>query len=346
MKEKRQQRIAERKTPRYALRFAVLLAVFLVIFVGSFPVGRYALSVRQIFSLIASRFVPVEPCWPAAAENVIFEIRFPRVAAAALIGAALSLAGTAYQGMFRNPMVSPDILGASTGAGFGAAIAILLGADYFLISASSFGFGLLAVLAAYLLSRCSKTNPTLAMILSGMMISSLFQAGTSLIKLVADTQQQLPAITYWLMGSLSSIKIEDVKFLCIPVALGALPLFILSWRLNLLTVGDEEARTLGVNTTALRDRRCVRHAPHRGERRGVRHDRLGGACDPALLPYDLRLRLPAAHPGKRAFRRGVSRARGRRRTARHNAGAAARHSHGVRRRADLCLSCPDGRRKP
>ena len=252
MKEKRQQRIAERKTPRYALRFAVLLAVFLVIFVGSFPVGRYALSVRQIFSLIASRFVPVEPCWPAAAENVIFEIRFPRVAAAALIGAALSLAGVSYQGMFRNPMVSPDILGASTGAGFGAAIAILLGADYFLISASSFGFGLLAVLAAYLLSRCSKTNPTLAMILSGMMISSLFQAGTSLIKLVADTQQQLPAITYWLMGSLSSIKIEDVKFLCIPVALGALPLFILSWRLNLLTVGDEEARTLGVNTTALR----------------------------------------------------------------------------------------------
>ena len=251
MKEKRQSTLSGRR-PRYGLRFAVLAAVFLAVFLCSFPVGRYHLSLHQIFSLLASRFFPVEQCWPSAAENVIFEIRFPRVAAAALIGAALSLAGVSYQGMFRNPMVSPDILGASTGAGFGAAIAILLGADYFMISASSFSFGLLAVLTAYLLSRCSRTNPTLAMILSGMMISSLFQAGTSFVKLVADTQQQLPAITYWLMGSLSSIKIEDVRFLCIPFLLGALPLFLLRWRMNLLTVGDEEARTLGVNTTALR----------------------------------------------------------------------------------------------
>ena len=154
--------------------------------------------------------------------------------------------------MFRNPLVSPDILGASTGAGFGAALAILLGASYFGISVSSFCFGLAAVFVAYLISRVSRTNPTTAMILAGMMISSLFSAGTSFIKLVADTDQKLPAITYWLLGSLTSIKQRDLLFLSIPFAVGMLPLLLLRWRLNLLTVGEDEARAMGVNTTLLR----------------------------------------------------------------------------------------------
>ena len=179
-------------------------------------------------------------------------MRLPRVAAAALVGAALAVSGAAYQGMFRNPMVSPDILGASTGAGFGAAVAILLGAGYFGISAAAFCCGLLAVAAAWLVSRLSKANQAVALILAGMMISSLFSAGTSFVKLVADTQQQLPAITYWLMGSLSSIKDKDVVFLAIPVALGMIPLFFLRWRMNLLTVGEEEAQSMGVNTRRLR----------------------------------------------------------------------------------------------
>ena len=166
--------------------------------------------------------------------------------------AALAVSGAAYQGMFRNPMVSPDILGASTGAGFGAAVAILLGAGYFGISAAAFCCGLLAVAAAWLVSRLSRTNQTVTLILAGMMISSLFSAGTSFVKLVADTQQQLPAITYWLMGSLSSIKDKDVVFLAIPVALGMIPLFFLRWRMNLLTVGEEEAQSMGVNTRQLR----------------------------------------------------------------------------------------------
>ena len=143
-------------------------------------------------------------------------------------------------------------MGASTGAGFGAALAILLGAGYFGISLTAFCFGLLAVAAAYLVSSLSRTNQTVALILAGMMISSLFSAATSYVKLVADTQQQLPAITYWLMGSLSSIKPRDVLFLVLPVALGLVPLLVLSWRMNLLTLGDEEARSMGVNTRLLR----------------------------------------------------------------------------------------------
>lgn len=236
----------------YSRRFAVLGAVFAAALFGSVLLGRFSVTPKELFRLLLSRLTETEQSWRDGAENVVFQIRLPRVAAAALIGAALAAAGVSYQGMFRNPMVSPDILGASTGAGFGAALAILLGAGYFGISMSAFVFGLLAVAVAYAVSCMSRTNQTIALILAGMMVSSLFSAGTSYLKLVADTQQQLPAITYWLMGSLSSIKPRDVLFLVIPVTLGLVPLLILSWRMNLLTLGEEEARSMGVNTRLLR----------------------------------------------------------------------------------------------
>ena len=237
---------------RYARRFAMLGAVFLAVLLGSLLVGRYALSPGQLVHMLWTRITGGAADWPISDDKVVFAVRLPRVAAAALVGAALAVSGAAYQGMFRNPMVSPDILGASTGAGFGAAVAILLGAGYFGISAAAFCCGLLAVAAAWLVSRLSKADQAVALILAGMMISSLFSAGTSFVKLVADTQQQLPAITYWLMGSLSSIKDKDVVFLAIPVALGMIPLFFLRWRMNLLTVGEEEAQSMGVNTRRLR----------------------------------------------------------------------------------------------
>lgn len=236
----------------YRRRFAVLTVVFLLVLFLSGMLGRFSIAPRELLRLLLSRFVRVEPNWRDGAQTVVFQIRLPRIAAAALVGAALAVAGVSYQGMFRNPMVSPDILGASTGAGFGAALAILLGAGYFGISLTAFCFGLLAVAAAYLVSCLSRTNQTVALILAGMMISSLFSAATSYVKLVADTQQQLPAIAYWLMGSLSSIRPRDVFFLVLPVALGLIPLLVLSWRMNLLTLGDEEARSMGVNTRLLR----------------------------------------------------------------------------------------------
>lgn len=237
---------------RYARRFAVLGAVFLAVLLGSLLLGRYALSPGQLLHMLWTKVTGGAADWPLSDDKVVFAVRLPRVAAAALVGAALAVSGAAYQGMFRNPMVSPDILGASTGAGFGAAVAILLGAGYFGISAAAFCCGLLAVAAAWLVSRLSRTNQTVTLILAGMMISSLFSAGTSFVKLVADTQQQLPAITYWLMGSLSSIKDKDVLFLSIPVALGMIPLLVLRWRMNLLTLGEEEAQSMGVNTRRLR----------------------------------------------------------------------------------------------
>lgn len=237
---------------RYARRFAVLGAVFLAVLLGSLLLGRYALSPGQLLHMLWTKVTGGAADWPLSDDKVVFAVRLPRVAAAALVGAALAVSGAAYQGMFRNPMVSPDILGASAGAGFGAAVAILLGAGYFGISAAAFCCGLLAVAAAWLVSRLSRTDQTVALILAGMMISSLFSAGTSFVKLVADTQQQLPAITYWLMGSLSSVKDTDVLFLSIPVTLGMVPLLALRWRMNLLTLGEEEAQSMGVNTRRLR----------------------------------------------------------------------------------------------
>lgn len=242
------------KGNHYTIKFIVLVAVFITASLISVVLGRYSLSIGEFIKVMWAKipFTVIDRGWEPAAEKVLFEIRLPRIASALLIGASLSMAGVSYQGMFRNPLVSPDILGASTGAGFGAALAILLGAGYFVISSFAFIFGISAVLLAYIVSRFSKTNETLAMILSGMVISSLFSAGTSFIKLVADTDDELPEITYWLMGQLSSIKVEDLKFIILPMATGMIPLFMIRWRLNLLTIEEETSKSVGINITLLR----------------------------------------------------------------------------------------------
>ena len=250
-------------------RLALLAAAFILVFLLSFVVGRYSVSVGKTVCILLDGllrgmaalvnhfpFIDVHwgltPFWTGAEAAVVLNVRLPRILAAALIGAALSVAGVSYQGMFRNPMVSPDLLGASTGAGFGAALALLLSMNYFAVTCSAFLFGLAAVLLAYLISRRSRMDMTLSMVLAGMMISSLFTSGTSLIKLLADTESQLPAITYWLMGSLTSVRGRDVRFAALPILLGLIPLLLLRWRINLLTLSEAEARSMGVDTRRLR----------------------------------------------------------------------------------------------
>jgi iron complex transport system permease protein len=247
----------------YRIKFAALCVVFAAVFFGSFTFGRYAVGFSELVKIITNRLLQfigrvfgaelgLERTWSGAAETVAINVRMPRVVAAAVIGAALSTAGASYQGMFRNPMVSPDILGASTGAGFGAALGILMGFGYAGIISLSFCFGLAAVFLAYVISRAGKLGGTLSMVLAGIMVSSLFSASTSYIKLIADTQNQLPAITYWLMGSLNAVKGGDALFVSAVVAVGLIPLILLRWRINLLTVSEDEARSLGINTGRLR----------------------------------------------------------------------------------------------
>ncbi len=185
-------------------------------------------------------------------NHVVMTIRLPRIFAAILVGAALSLAGGAFQGLFRNPLVSPDILGVSAGAGFGAALAILLSGDKFMIQVFAFCFALISVTIVYSVSKVVKGNRTLSLVLAGLAISSLFSASLSLMEYIADPTDQLPTIIYWLMGSLASLTPPDVLVAAIPLVTGAVILLLMRWRFNVLAMGEEEAQALGVNVGQIR----------------------------------------------------------------------------------------------
>jgi iron complex transport system permease protein len=234
------------------LRLAGMAALFLACFFGSFLLGRYPIHPWTLIKVLLSRIFPVTPDWSSQVETVLFQVRLPRVIMAALIGAGLSCAGASYQGIFQNPMVSPDVLGASSGAGFGAALGLFIGLGYRGVSLSAFVWGMAAVMAVIVISSRVRTNPTLNLVLSGMMISSLFTAAVSFLKLVADPSNTLPVITYWLMGSLASIRPRDVSFAAPWIIAGMIPVLALRWQLNVLTLGEEEARCIGVNTKRIR----------------------------------------------------------------------------------------------
>jgi iron complex transport system permease protein len=202
--------------------------------------------------VLISPLLPVKVDWEATVETVVFNIRLPRVLLAMCIGASLSISGAAFQGMFQNPLVSPDILGVTAGAGFGAALGILLSGSVIVIQLFALAFGILAVVLTYLISRVYRTTPTLMLVLSGIVVGSIFGALLSLTKYVADPQQKLPAIVFWLMGSLATVSKRDVVYACPPMLLGMGILLLLRWRVNLLSMGDDEARALGVNPDRLK----------------------------------------------------------------------------------------------
>ena len=235
--------------PGLLIAFCVLVAGLLL----AFTVGRYPIGLGDLFSAIAGKLSGGAPAVPAAVENVIFQVRGPRVLAAALVGAALAVAGTAFQGLFRNPLVSPDILGASSGAALGAVLGIFFSLGVFAIQAFAFIGGLVAVAAVYLIgSAVQARDPVLVLVLTGVVIGSLLGAGVGLVKYLADPYNQLPAMTFWLLGSLAATGVSDLIPLFGPIALGTAVLFALRWRLNVMSLSDEEARALGVPTGPLR----------------------------------------------------------------------------------------------
>lgn len=233
---------------------AILVPVLVLVCLCSLTMGRYAISLSDIFSVFYTKIFAVDLAIPANVETVLFKVRIPRIIAAVLVGASLSVSGASYQGLFRNPMVSPDILGASAGAGFGAALGILLSFGTVGIQLYSFLFGLGAVALAVVVSSAITrgNNVTLVLVLTGMVVSTLFSSFVSLIKYVADPYSKLPAITFWLMGSLSTASMKDVKMMLFPFLLGVVPLMLLRWKLNVLSFGEEEAKTMGVETAKLR----------------------------------------------------------------------------------------------
>lgn len=232
-----------------------MLALALVLaFILSFTVGRYAVPPTVTLEILASRIIDISRHWTPQDQTVVLDIRLPRIIAAMLVGVALSTSGAAYQGLFRNPLVSPDILGVSSGAGFGAAIGIFFAAGPMAVQALAFGGGLLAVLSTYAIAaRFGRDGETtLLLILSGIIIGALFSALISVVKYIADPDNALPAITYWLMGGLSSVDTGDVYISIGPVMIGLAVLMLLKWNLNIMAFGEEEARTLGLNTGLIR----------------------------------------------------------------------------------------------
>jgi iron complex transport system permease protein len=235
--------------PGLLIAFTVLIAGLLL----AFMVGRYPVSIADLFDVVVARLSGHNSSVPAAAQNVIFLVRGPRVLAAAMVGAALSVAGTAFQGLFRNPLVSPDLLGASSGAALGAVIGIYFSLGILEIQALAFIGGLVAVAAVYLIgSSMSPRDPILVLVLTGVVIGALLGAGVGLMKYIADQYNQLPAMTFWLLGSLAATNVTDLVPLFGPVAIGTLVLFALRWRMNAMSLPEEEARALGVPTGLLR----------------------------------------------------------------------------------------------
>ncbi|WP_455717370.1 FecCD family ABC transporter permease [Anaerosporobacter sp.] len=241
-----------KETKKHTSVLISLLVAFVLCFIISFTLGRYAITPNQLIKVLLSKIVNNNMDYGKQVEAIIFYVRMPRIIVSSVVGGALAIAGCAYQGIFKNPMVSPDVLGASSGAGFGAALAITLYLGKFMTTIMAFAFGIGSILLVCAFSKKAKKNQILGLILSGMIVSSLFSAGTSYLKLIADPNDVLPAITYWLMGSFSGVALEDIWFLLIPCVISAVVIYLLRWKINLLTMGEEEAIALGVNIKVYR----------------------------------------------------------------------------------------------
>ena len=232
---------------------SIILLIFLPIFLffASFLLGRYPISPIDVINTILCPIFPQLEVSPTI-TTIVFEIRLPRIIAALIVGAALAMAGAAFQSIFKNPLVSSDLLGVSNGAGFGAALAIVLSGSNAVVQIFAFIFGLISVSVTYLISRAYKAGGILILVLSGVAISAFFFFFFSAIKFVADPDDKLPEIVYWLMGSLASVTVDKLIMISIPIIIGFAILIALRWQMNLLAMGDEEAQSLGLNPSRVR----------------------------------------------------------------------------------------------
>ncbi|TAJ43556.1 FecCD family ABC transporter permease [Methanofollis fontis] len=237
----------------------VLAGLPILLFVFSLFLGRYTIDPFTAIQIIAAGITDAIPSfpvsiphtWPAVMDTIVWRIRIPRICAAMLVGSGLAISGAAFQGLFRNPLVSPHILGVDSGAGFGAALGILISGSLLVVQGLAFTFGIVAVVATYLLARVYRTTPTLVLVLAGIIVGAFFQAMISLTKYVADPFEKLPAIVFWLMGSLADVRIGDLIIVG-PLIIGCMIILLLiRWRINILSVGDDEAKALGINTTRM-----------------------------------------------------------------------------------------------
>lgn len=247
MKNRPCTRLTDDRSGHFTLECIILYVLLFVAAFASFWIGRFNLSVKEVIDILIYGLGFGERYWKPTIETVVLNVRLPRIILAILVGGALSVSGASYQTLFKNPMVSPDILGVSAGAGFGAALAMLKGWTWWEIQISAFIFGLLAVILASFIGYVFARQEITVMVLAGVVVSSMFQALLSVIKTLADTENTLPSITFWLMGSLSRGLNRDVLILLPSIGISLILLFIFRYQINALAAGEEEATSLGVN---------------------------------------------------------------------------------------------------
>nr|WP_159465493.1 iron ABC transporter permease [Scandinavium goeteborgense] len=232
---------------RFRILQAGLIALTLLLALVSLGLGQYHLTIGDVVTHLLHPDAPNE-----IAGQVVWTVRLPRVVMAFLCGAALGLSGATLQGVFRNPLVDPHIIGVTSGAAFGGTLAILLGLSPLLMMGSTFGFGLAALGLVYLISTLQGRESTLVLILSGIILSGFFAALVSLMQYLADTEEVLPNIVFWLLGSFATANWYKVMLVAGPVLLAGAVLFALRWRINLLSLDEKDARALGVSVKLLR----------------------------------------------------------------------------------------------
>ena len=239
--------------PSIQLRLWIALLLPLILFIVGLTLGRYKISVLNVVQIIISAFIPkLSYNIPDLARQLVLQVRVPRLLAALLIGASLGTTGTVFQAIFKNPLVDSNILGVTSGVGFGAALAILLKGNPLTVQFSAFFFGLIAIALSLFGSRLYKTTPLLVLTLMGILIGSLFNSLTSLLKYIADPLDSLPAITFWLLGSLTNINWQNLPLLILITIGGLIFIWLIRWRLNILSLGDDEAHSLGINPVKMK----------------------------------------------------------------------------------------------
>lgn len=232
---------------KYRLFLTILAAVLLLASVASLCIGQYEISAKNVISILLSGIFPVTEAVDDTMFRVVMYSRLPRVIAALLVGASLALAGSAYQGVFRNPLVSPDLLGVSNGACVGAAVSILLGLGYFGTVTLAFVFGIIAVALTVMFPRLLNRRSSVSLVLSGVIVGGFFSSVLGLLKYIADADTELAEITYWQLGSLSKVKEESLYYIAPVMLLAGILIVLFRWRINVISLGDREAQTLGIN---------------------------------------------------------------------------------------------------
>ena len=245
--------MSETETRRHKLtsngkfQAACLLICPILVFLISLCIGRYYIPIPDLIKIIASAFWPVTHTWSPTMTTVVFDVRLPRLIIVALVGASLSLSGASFQGILKNPLVSPDILGVAAGAGFGAAVAILLSLNASEVQLFAFIFAMVAVGLTYGIHSLYKGSSILILVLCGIIVGSFFSSLVSLTKYVADPENKLPAIVFWLLGSFANVTTSAVIKYSLPMILGIVVLLLLRWRVNVLSLEDTQAKALGLN---------------------------------------------------------------------------------------------------